>query len=250
MDADCGAGVFGLNVVAGEVYVAVSVKFALDAVGGTASGLVPLSGKLPVIVYTTEPPAGMEFKEVQPVAASEGGISHTLPDGAATVTLETTKYVVAGNVLVMAFAAMGPDSFGPAFDRVIVMVTLSGVAVVDRLCDKLQKVSEDAQPDIARFFGMELDAGDVASLHDGGKRLTVFRDGDRIDGHGCDEAVREIHLRSFRDAGDNRRLVSDRKAVPSDMRNFYRARHPGPPGTLRDARLRRQVTTEAVARAG
>ena len=133
MDADCGAGVFGLKVVAGEVYVAESVKLALDAVGGTASGLVPLSGKLPVIVYMTEPPDGIEAREVQPVAVSEGEISHTLPDGAATVTLETTKYVVAGSVLVIAPAGMGPDSLGPAFDRVIVMVTLSGVAVVDRL---------------------------------------------------------------------------------------------------------------------
>ena len=71
---------------------------------------------------------------------------------------------------------------------------------------------------------MELHAGDVAALHDGGERLAVLGDGDGVAGHRRDVAVREVDLRAV--GARRRRSTSsrcERQAVPADVRNLDRS---------------------------
>src|SRR4051812_49776834 len=95
------------------------------------------------------------------------------------------------------------------------------------------EIPQDAQSDVARFFGMKLHARHPAALHDRGEGLTMFRDGDSIGGHRGDETVGEVHLRLARYALDDRRLATQVERVPSDVRNLHRsiaasaARQPG-----------------------
>ena len=92
----------------------------------------------------------------------------------------------------------------------------------------LTKLRRIVQADVARFLRVELHAGDVAALDDGGERLAVLGGGDRVAGDRRGVGVREVHLRAVGDAVDDRRrrrvIV---EAVPADVRHLEpRSRRP------------------------
>src|SRR3989441_2004000 len=89
---------------------------------------------------------------------------------------------------------------------------------------ELHEVAKDPQPGVTRFLRVKLDAGNLPVLHDGGELLAVLGDGDRVAGHRCHVAVREIHLRAGRDAVHDRCLALDRETIPPHVRNLHMVR--------------------------
>src|SRR4051794_30318418 len=91
-----------------------------------------------------------------------------------------------------------------------------------RLDSMAQEIAENLKTDIPGFLGMELHAADETPLDDGGKQFAMFRHRDRVFGHWRDEAVREVHLRTGRNARDNRCRTRNGEAVPADVRSLQR----------------------------
>src|SRR3974390_3368074 len=82
---------------------------------------------------------------------------------------------------------------------------------------------------------MELHTGDVAALHDRREWLAVSGHRDGIAGNGCDETVREIHLRAVNDAIDDGTFVLEVERVPPDVWDFYRCRGQPVPSSAEQA---------------
>src|SRR5580765_6002370 len=88
---------------------------------------------------------------------------------------------------------------------------------------------------------MNLHAGDVRPLHDGGKRLAVFGHGDGFTGQRRDITVCEVDLRLIRHAFQNRRFALHGQRVPPDVWDLDGFARREPPALPRQESQPRQI---------
>ena len=92
-----------------------------------------------------------------------------------------------------------------------------------------EEVAEDLQPDGARLLGVELDGGDAAALDGRDVPLAVVGEAERpvveLGGVGDAERVDEIDGVRRLHAGEQRRRLARRDAVPADLRHRERLAH-------------------------